>query len=116
MHRRLFVGQLIGSSLSSRVFLKYGARPYYGLNLGMVAFSLITLAARGPVFDNKKWLGWGKRNEWAIRKPRVKKVNEDQEMGTTATQDARSSTQPSGKDVIAATDLDVSAKSPVNSR
>lgn len=82
---RLFIGQLIGSSLSSRVFLEYGARPYYGLNLGMIGFSLLVLAARGPVFNNKKWLGWGKRNEWAVLKPKVKKaVDGDQEMGLKA--------------------------------
>lgn len=47
----------------------------------MIGFSLITLAARGPVFNNKKWLGWGKKNEWAILKPKPKKASEDQEMG-----------------------------------
>lgn len=48
----------------------------------MIGFSLLVLAARGPVFNNKKWVGWGKKGEWALVKPKVKKVvDQDQEMG-----------------------------------
>lgn len=68
----------------------------------MVAFSLITLAARGPISDNKKWLGWGKRNEWAVRKPKPRKVEDDQEMGIKASQENKLTEQPGDKPGVTA--------------
>lgn len=78
----------------------------------MIAFSLITLAARGPVFDNKKWLGWGKRNEWAIRKPKPKRVSEDQEMGIKASEEPKPASEPACESVVPYSQASELAQSP----
>ena len=64
----LFVGQLIGSSLCSKVFLEYGAREYYALSCGLIGLNLVFCMCRGPLKENKRWVGWGKRDEWTFVK------------------------------------------------
>ncbi|KAL7009421.1 hypothetical protein EMMF5_001052 [Cystobasidiomycetes sp. EMM_F5] len=64
----LFVGQLIGSSLCSKVYLEYGVREYYGLGCGLIGLNLIICLARGPLKENKRWIGWGKSHEWSLVK------------------------------------------------
>lgn len=36
--------------------------------------------ARGPVFNNKKWLGWGKRDEWSLKKKKSTAAPNGQEL------------------------------------
>jgi hypothetical protein len=64
----IFIGQLVGSSACSRLYLSHGARPFYALQCGLVCFSLTVLAARGPLKSNTKWIGWGSKDQWAIKK------------------------------------------------
>lgn len=79
----------------------------------MIGFSLLVLAARGPVFNNKKWLGWGKRNEWAVLKPKVKKVVDgDQEMGLKASGQTTSPVETPSEGLGASNDVQTTTPSP----
>lgn len=74
----IFVGQLIGSSVCSKVFLDSGPRPFYGLSLGLIGLNLLILMARGPLKSNSKWLGWGKKDDWAVAKRKERKPDPEQ--------------------------------------
>ena len=40
----------------------------------MIGVNLLILMARGPLKSNTKWLGWGKKDEWALVKRQEPKV------------------------------------------
>ncbi|KZP00314.1 MFS general substrate transporter [Calocera viscosa TUFC12733] len=52
----VFLGQVIGSSVGTRIFLQYGQRVAGGFCLGLIGFALFALLARGP--EAKTWVGW----------------------------------------------------------
>ncbi|KAF8678319.1 MFS general substrate transporter [Rhizoctonia solani] len=54
----LFLGQVMGTSVGTQVYLKYGWRPSGALALGFYGLQLILLFIRGPKVGRKTWLGW----------------------------------------------------------
>ncbi|KAH7339637.1 major facilitator superfamily domain-containing protein [Rhizoctonia solani] len=54
----LFLGQVMGTSVGTQVYLKYGWRPSGALALGFYGLQLIFLFLRGHKVPRKTWLGW----------------------------------------------------------
>ncbi|KAK0452017.1 MFS superfamily [Desarmillaria tabescens] len=53
-----FLGQVMGSSVGSRVFLASGWRAGAGLSLGWMGVGLFLLLIRGPHCERKTWFGY----------------------------------------------------------
>ncbi|KAK0205954.1 major facilitator superfamily domain-containing protein [Desarmillaria ectypa] len=53
-----FLGQVMGSSVGSRVFLESGWRAGAGLSLGWTGLGLFLLLIRGPHCERKTWFGY----------------------------------------------------------
>ncbi|KAK4055092.1 hypothetical protein OIV83_000372 [Microbotryomycetes sp. JL201] len=54
----IFVGQLVGTAVGTRVFLKGGWRAAGGFNFGLLGLMLLVLLCRGPMLANGTWFGW----------------------------------------------------------
>jgi len=54
----IFLGQVMGTSVGSRVFNQFGWRPAAALSLGLVGFELFILLLRGPHCQRFTWIGW----------------------------------------------------------
>ena len=66
---QLFIGQVMGTSVGSKVFTAHGWRADAALNLAWSGFTLAVLLARGPHVPRYTWLGWAGGCE--LRKSRV---------------------------------------------
>ncbi|KAK0205973.1 MFS superfamily [Desarmillaria ectypa] len=75
----LFLGQMMGVDVGSRVFLDYGWRAGAGLSLGWTGLGLLILLVRGPHCERKTWLGYQGRFR---AKKAEKKDGEKGEKGT----------------------------------
>ncbi|EPS93087.1 hypothetical protein FOMPIDRAFT_1136854, partial [Fomitopsis schrenkii] len=64
----LFIGQVIGTSASTQVFLQDGWRACYGMALAWTGFQGLILLLRGPHSPKTQWIGWS--GGWRVRKPR----------------------------------------------
>lgn len=69
----LFIGQVMGTSVGTKVFLEYGWRANAGLNVAWAGFQLLLLLLRGPHCDRYTWFGYQGGLAW--RKER--KVTEE---------------------------------------
>ncbi|KAM5541230.1 hypothetical protein V8D89_005159 [Ganoderma adspersum] len=65
----LFIGQVMGTSVGSKVFTEHGWRADASLNLAWTGFTLVVLLARGPHVPRYTWVGW--KGGWELRKSRV---------------------------------------------
>ncbi|CAE7138874.1 unnamed protein product [Rhizoctonia solani] len=74
----LFLGQVMGTSVGTDVFLKYGWRASGGLGLGFHGLQLLILFLRGPKVARKTWLGWKADQKEVTEKPR-EQTREDPE-------------------------------------
>ncbi|KAF8441083.1 major facilitator superfamily domain-containing protein [Boletus edulis BED1] len=54
----LFAGQVMGSSVGSHVFLRYGWRASAGLSVGLYGWQLLVLFMRGPNCERHVWFGY----------------------------------------------------------
>jgi len=54
----LFAGQVVGSSVGSHVFLRYGWRAAAGLSVGLYGWQLLILFMRGPNCGRHVWFGY----------------------------------------------------------
>ncbi|SJL01269.1 related to dityrosine transporter [Armillaria ostoyae] len=54
----VFLGQVMGADVGSRVFLEYGWRAGAGLSLGWTGLGLLILLVRGPHCGRKTWFGY----------------------------------------------------------
>ncbi|KAH0832292.1 major facilitator superfamily domain-containing protein [Lanmaoa asiatica] len=54
----LFAGQVIGSSVGSHVFLRYGWRAAAALSVGLYGWQLLVLFMRGPNCGQHVWFGY----------------------------------------------------------
>ncbi|KAG8723926.1 hypothetical protein FRC12_024406 [Ceratobasidium sp. 428] len=55
----IFLGQVMGTSVGTKVYLKYGWRYSGVLALGFHGLQLVFLVLRGPKVPRKRWIGWG---------------------------------------------------------
>ena len=56
--RQLFIGQVMGTSVGTHVFVKYGWRAGAGLNMAFYGFQLLVLLLRGPHCKQHTWFGY----------------------------------------------------------
>ncbi|KAI0343758.1 MFS general substrate transporter [Trametopsis cervina] len=54
----VFAGQIMGTSVGTNVFLKYGWRPGAALSLAWTAFSVFIMLLRGPHCNRYTWFGY----------------------------------------------------------
>jgi hypothetical protein len=58
LFRQSFLGQVIGTSVGTQVFVKFGWRAAAALNLGFHGFQLFILLLRGPHCKQYTWFGY----------------------------------------------------------
>ncbi|KZT44476.1 MFS general substrate transporter [Sistotremastrum suecicum HHB10207 ss-3] len=73
----IFLGQVMGTSVGSRVFLQFGWRPAAALSLAWNGWQLFVLLLRGPHCQRFTWLGWEGGAE--MRKQKSTEKSEDVE-------------------------------------
>ena len=54
----MFIGQVIGTSVGTLVFVKFGWRAAAGLNMALYGFQLVVLLLRGPHCKQYTWFGY----------------------------------------------------------
>lgn len=54
----MFIGQVMGTTVGSYVFNKYGWRPAASLSLAWTGFMLVAILARGPHVPRYTWFGY----------------------------------------------------------
>ncbi|PBK65732.1 MFS general substrate transporter [Armillaria solidipes] len=81
----LFLGQVMGADVGSRVFLKYGWRAGAGLSLGWTGLALLILLVRGPHCERNTWFGYqgGFREKMVEQKDGENGVKEVDQEGTS---------------------------------
>ncbi|KAI0691251.1 major facilitator superfamily domain-containing protein [Cerioporus squamosus] len=65
----LFIGQVMGTSVGSKVFTEHGWRADASLNLAWTGFTLVILFLRGPHCPRYTWIGW--QGGFELRKSKV---------------------------------------------
>ncbi|KAH8989541.1 MFS general substrate transporter [Lactarius akahatsu] len=80
----IFIGQVTGTSVGTRLFVSYGWRASAGLMLGWTAWQLVVLLARGPHCERYTWFGYEGGMEW--RKSAVEERAFDTEKGRETNQ------------------------------
>lgn len=55
---QLFIGQVMGTSVGSEVFIKYGWRAGAALSMGWYGWQLAILLLRGPHCKQQRWFGY----------------------------------------------------------
>ncbi|KAJ2921848.1 hypothetical protein H1R20_g15247, partial [Candolleomyces eurysporus] len=68
----IFIGQVMGTSVGTLVFTRYGWRAAAALNLGLGGAQLILLLVRGPHVSRWRWYGYEGGLEW--KRSRAKPV------------------------------------------
>jgi len=54
----IFLGQVMGTSVGSKVFLENGWRAAAGLSMAWMGWQMAILLSRGPHCERKTWVGW----------------------------------------------------------
>ncbi|TFY65916.1 hypothetical protein EVG20_g5182 [Dentipellis fragilis] len=60
----IFIGQVMGTAVGSKVFTEHGWRPAAALSLALTGFQLIVLLGRGPHCERYTWFGYQGGIEW----------------------------------------------------
>ena len=60
------MGQIMGTSVGTQVFVKFGWRPAAALSVAWTGFSLIVMLVRGPHCSRYMWFGY--EGGWNMRK------------------------------------------------
>lgn len=55
----IFIGQVVGTSVGTHVFIHFGWQPGAALSLGWTGFMLLVLLVRGPHCGRYTWFGYG---------------------------------------------------------
>jgi len=93
----LFIGQVMGTSVGTQVFTRYGWRPAAALSLAWTGFMVVMILLRGPHVSRYTWFGY--QGGLEARKSRLAENERKQEVDaeaavtadTNATGDARGS-------------------------
>ncbi|KAF7364393.1 MFS superfamily [Mycena sanguinolenta] len=68
----IFLGQVMGTSVGSNIYLNHGWRACAAFSVGLIGAQLIVLLVRGPHCQRYTWFGWeGGRAALRPRSPRV---------------------------------------------
>ncbi|EMD39901.1 hypothetical protein CERSUDRAFT_150654 [Gelatoporia subvermispora B] len=92
----LFIGQVMGTSVGSEVFNKFGWRPAAALSLAWTGFTIFIILARGPHVPRYTWFGYEGGIE--LRKSRLgererKQQGDVEKAGTSEKSDAAAQEQ-----------------------
>lgn len=67
LHLKIFLGMVMGTSVGTQMFVKYGWRAASGLSMGLFGFQFFILLLRGPHVKRHSWFGYeggmGTRNK-----------------------------------------------------
>lgn len=66
---QIFLGQVMGSSVGTQVFLNHGWRAAALVSLAWCAFCLFVMLIRGPNVKRYTWIGY--EGGWELRKSRL---------------------------------------------
>ena len=66
---QIFIGQVMGTSVGTKVFLEHGWRAGAALSLAWCGFCVFAMLIRGPNVRRYTWVGW--EGGWEVRKDRV---------------------------------------------
>lgn len=58
MGLQIFIGQVMGTAVGTKVFVQHGWRAAAGLSLAWYATQLVFLLVRGPHCERYTWFGW----------------------------------------------------------
>jgi hypothetical protein len=58
MGLKIFIGQVMGTAVGTKVFVQHGWRAAAGLSLAWYATQLVFLLVRGPHCERYTWFGW----------------------------------------------------------
>ncbi|PBK65674.1 MFS general substrate transporter [Armillaria solidipes] len=78
---QLFLGQVMGADVGSRVFLTAGWRAGAGLSLGWTGACLLLLLLRGPHCERNTWFGYEGGFKFGMLGKKVEPLHEDSETG-----------------------------------
>ncbi|KAG6812712.1 hypothetical protein H0H93_013722 [Arthromyces matolae] len=73
----IFIGQVMGTSVGTRVFVAYGWRMASALNMAWYGFQIVVLLLRGPHCNRFTWFGY--EGGWEARKSVVDARNRSQQ-------------------------------------
>ncbi|KIP09416.1 hypothetical protein PHLGIDRAFT_67636 [Phlebiopsis gigantea 11061_1 CR5-6] len=62
----VFMGQIMGTSVGTKVFVKFGWRPAAALSVAWTGFTLVVMLVRGPHCSRYTWFGY--EGGWNMRK------------------------------------------------
>ncbi|KAJ7585456.1 MFS superfamily [Mycena floridula] len=91
----LFIGQVMGTSVGTKVFVQYGWRAGAAISLGWYGWQFLILLLRGPHCDRFTWFGYQGGTEWrksivdARKKAALNPDVEKAEPGTTVTDEKK---------------------------
>ena len=91
-----FIGQVMGTSVGSKVFTEHGWRPDASLNLAFTGFTLLILFLRGPHCPRYTWFGW--QGGCELRKSRVLAQQEAAQDAAAGEKDGAVGGVPAGDD------------------
>ena len=60
------MGQIMGTSVGTQVFVKFGWRPAAALSVAWTGFTLVVMLIRGPHCSRYTWFGY--EGGWGMRK------------------------------------------------
>lgn len=55
---KFYIGQLLGTSVGTRIFVRYGWRAAGGFGMALYGFQLLALILRGPHCKQYTWFGY----------------------------------------------------------
>jgi len=63
-HPQNYMGQVMGTSVSSKLYVDHGWRSSAGIAIGWVGFMLLVLLVRGPHCERYTWFGYEGGLQW----------------------------------------------------
>ncbi|TBU43678.1 major facilitator superfamily domain-containing protein [Dichomitus squalens] len=92
----LFIGQVMGTAVGSKVFTEHGWRPDASLNLAWTGFTFFILFLRGPHCPRYTWFGW--QGGFELRKSHVlARQQAEREAAAAATTEKQSAAAGNGE-------------------
>ncbi|KAI0738850.1 major facilitator superfamily domain-containing protein [Daedaleopsis nitida] len=101
----LFIGQVMGTAVGSKVFVEHGWRADASVNLAWTAWTLFVLFLRGPHCPRYTWIGW--QGGFELRKSRVL-ARLERERAVAVTDEEKANTSAGSKVVTKTETKDVS--------
>ncbi|KAJ7476562.1 major facilitator superfamily domain-containing protein [Mycena latifolia] len=92
----IFLGQVMGTSAGSRIYLQHGWRACAALSLALSGWQLLILLAHGPHCARRTWVGW--EEGWAWRKRAVELADAESQLPPEAAEGEKEIREASGEE------------------